>query len=59
MMKKYHHCPLRNGSQGNCGPKNRPLCTKHQVVCDVHEKVKHLKRETCKACETKLRLGKK
>ena len=57
-MPKRHHCPLRKGSKGNGGPKKRPICTKHQTVCDAHKK-NHLQMETCKACGTKLRLGKK
>ncbi|KAI1471593.1 uncharacterized protein F4812DRAFT_455700 [Daldinia caldariorum] len=44
-----HHCPLRNGSKGNCRRLNG-YCSAHQIKCLRHDTI-HLKTEVCGDCE--------
>lgn len=44
-----HHCPLRNGSKGNCRRLNG-YCSAHQIKCLIHTTV-HLLGEPCQDCE--------
>ncbi|KAI1652198.1 hypothetical protein F4815DRAFT_441663 [Daldinia loculata] len=45
-----HHCPLRNGSKGNCRRLNG-YCSAHQIKCLIHTTV-HLLGEPCQDCES-------
>ncbi|KAI0845749.1 hypothetical protein F5Y00DRAFT_265230 [Daldinia vernicosa] len=44
-----HHCPLKNGSKGNCRRLNG-YCSAHQIKCMQHSTI-HLRGEPCMDCQ--------